>query len=171
VVAALELYLDRDASRRIRTLWAALDAEGVQSVATLMQGLHRPHVSLVVAERLEPELVAEALDGFTVVPPLTLTFQFVGQFLGRVLWLGPAASVALLEHQAEVHARLRAAGVDVWEHYRPGRWVPHCTLSMRVPNSLMGISVRRCLEVVPIDATLVSAAIVDHARGIRQVLG
>jgi len=33
VVAALELYLDPDASRRVRNLWAALDAEGVQSVA------------------------------------------------------------------------------------------------------------------------------------------
>ncbi len=170
MVAALELYLDQDASRRIRSLWSALGAEGVTSVAALMQGLHRPHVSLVVADRLEPELVADALAGMTIVPPVPLTFQFVGQFIGRVLWLGPAVSSALLDHQAEVYARLSAAGLDLWEQYSPGQWVPHTTLSMRVPNSLLGTAVRRCLEVVPIDATLVGAAVADHARGIRYVL-
>ena len=168
MVAALELYLDREASRRIRALWAALDAEGVQSVARLMNGLHRPHVSLVVADRLEPAAVAEALHGLSVVPPIPLALQFVGQFLGRVLWLGPAPSIALLEHQIEVYGRLRRAGIDIWEHYQPGRWVPHCTMSMRVSNALMGPAIRRCLEVVPIEATLVGAAVADHARGIRH---
>lgn len=152
-------------------MWATLDAEGAPSVATLMEGRHRPHVSLVVAERLEPDLVAEALDGMAIVPSFGLTFLFVGEFLGRVLWLGPAPTVALLQHQAQVYDRIRAAGLDVWEQYRPGRWVPHCTLSMRVPNSLMGVAVRRCLEVVPIEATLVEAAVTDHARGISHVIG
>jgi 2'-5' RNA ligase len=168
VVAALELYLDQEASRRIRALWAALDADGVQSVASVMRGLHRPHLSLAVAERLDPQLVAGALDGVAVAPPIRLTLQFVGQFLGRVLWLGPAPSAELLEHHTLVYERLRAAGVDIWDHYRPGHWVPHCTLSMRVPNVLMGNAVRRCLEVVPIEATLVAAAVADHARDIRH---
>jgi hypothetical protein len=170
VVAALELYLDGDADRRVRALWAALDAEGTPSVATLLGGRHRPHVSLVVADRLEPEPVAEALRDLAVVPSVELTFQFVGQFPGRVLWLGPAPSVVLLEHQAEVYDRLRRAGIDVWDQYRPRHWVPHCTLSMRVPNSVMGVAVRRCLEVVPVDATLVQAAVTDHARGISTVV-
>ena len=170
MVAALELYLDPDASRRVRNLWAALDADGVRSVGSLMQGLHWPHVSLAVADRLEAEIVADALDGLTIVPRMTLTLQFVGQFLGRVLWLGPAPSLPLLEHQAHVYAQLRGAGVEVWDHYRPGHWVPHTTVSMRVPNNLMSAAVRRCLEVVPIEATLVSAAVADHARGIRRML-
>ena len=168
MVAALELYLDPDASRRVRTLWAALEADGVPTVATLMDGLHRPHVSLAVADQLEPQAVAEALDGLSAVPPVRLAFHFAGQFLGRVLWLGPAPSLPLLEHQAEVDRRLAAAGIAVWDHYRPGHWVPHCTVSMRVPNPVMGAAIRRCLEYVPIEATLVGAAVADHARGIRH---
>jgi hypothetical protein len=70
-----------------------------------------------------------------------------------------------------VSRRLLAAGIDVWEHYRPGGWVPHCTLSMRVPNALMGAAIRRCLEYVPIEASLVGAAVADHARGIRHEIG
>lgn len=170
MVAALEIYPDPDAMRRIRNLWAALDAEGVQSVGSLMRGLHAPHLSLAVADELTPDVVEEALDGLAVVPPLSLTFQFVGQFLGRVLWLGPAPSASLLAHQSTVYERLSAAGVEVSDHYRPQRWVPHTTLAMRVPNALMGNAIRRCLEVVPIEATLVRAAIADHSVGLRHIL-
>jgi hypothetical protein len=170
MVAALELYLDPAASRRVRNLWAALDAVGVPSVGSLMQGLHWPHLSFAVADRMQPEVVAEALDGLTIAPPLSLTFQFVGQFLGRVLWLGPAPSTPLLAHQSTVYERLSAAGIEVWDHYRPQHWVPHTTLAMRVPNPVMGTAVRRCLEVLPIEATLVSAAVADHSQGLRRML-
>jgi 2'-5' RNA ligase len=170
MVAALELYLDTDATRRIRVLWAALESEGVQSMRSLLGQRHRPHLSLVVAPRLDPDRVAEALAGTVVAAPLRLSFQYAGQFVGRVLWLGPTPSAELLAHQATIHDRLIRAGVPVDEHYRPGRWAPHCTLSMRVPNPLMGVSVRRCLEVLPIEATVVGAAVTDHARDIAHPL-
>ncbi|WBB81654.1 2'-5' RNA ligase family protein [Micromonospora sp. WMMD882] len=170
MVAALELYLDPDASRRIRALWDALEAEGVQSLRYLLDQRHRPHVSLAVAPRLDPERVAGALAGLTVAAPLPLSFRHAGQFVGRVLWLGPTPTLELLTHQARVHERLAGAGVELSGHYRPGRWVPHCTLSMRVPNALMATAVRRCLETLPIEARVVSAAVTDHARGISHPL-
>ena len=105
---------------------------------SLLGRRHRPHVSLAVADRLDPETVAPALSGMTAAPPLRLRFDFAGQFVGRVLWLGPAPQRELLDHQARVHQRPTDAGVAVWDKYTPGAWVPHCTLSMRVPNPLMG---------------------------------
>ncbi|MBB5827681.1 2'-5' RNA ligase family protein [Micromonospora carbonacea] len=170
MVAALELYLDTDATRRIRVLWDALESEGVQSMRSLLERRHRPHVSLAVAPRLDPDRVADALAGTTVAAPLRLSFRHAGQFVGRVLWLGPSPTAGLLAHQALVHDRLAAAGIAVAEHYRPGRWVPHCTLSMRVPNALMAAAVRRCLEVLPLEATVVGAAVTDHARDICRPL-
>ncbi|MFC8850480.1 MULTISPECIES: 2'-5' RNA ligase family protein [unclassified Micromonospora] len=170
MVAALELYLDTDATRRIRVLWDALESEGVQSMRSLLERRHRPHLSLAVAPRLDPDRVAEALAGTTVAVPLRLSFQHAGQFVGRVLWLGPSPTADLLAHQALVHDRLVTAGVGLAEHYRPGRWVPHCTLSMRVPNALMAAAVRRCLEVLPLEATVVGAAVTDHARDICRPL-
>ncbi|MDG4788843.1 2'-5' RNA ligase family protein [Micromonospora sp. WMMD1102] len=171
MVAALELYFDTDATRRIRVLWDALESEGVQSLRSMLGQRHRPHVSLAVAPRLDPDEVAEALSGTVVAPPLPLSFQYAGQFVGRVLWLGPSPTPELLAHQAMVHERLTWAGVPVSELYRPGRWVPHCTLSMRVPNALMAAAVRRCLEVLPVEATVVGAAVVDYARDIARPLG
>jgi hypothetical protein len=54
LVAALELYLDVDATRRLRTLWRALEAEGIPTLGSLHQK-HRPHVSLAAAHRIDPK--------------------------------------------------------------------------------------------------------------------
>ncbi len=106
MVAALELYLDPDATRRARRLWDALESEGVQSLRPLLNQRHRPHVSLAVARRLDPVEVAEALAGLTAAPPLRLSFQYAGRFVGRVLWLGLTPTSELLAHQVAVYERL-----------------------------------------------------------------
>ena len=165
MVAALECYLDAHATRRIRALWDAMEAAGIPSLRDLTHRRHRPHLSLAVAERLDPTTVVAALQGLPASPPLTVNFDFVGQFVGRVLWLGPALSAELLAHHAAVHARLVDAGIDVDPLYRPGAWVPHCTMSMRVPRPVLTEAVRLCLEALPIPATLVGAAVADHNRG------
>lgn len=170
MVAALELYLDVEATRRVRALWQTLEAEGVPTLASLQNERHRPHVSLAAATRLAPDAVAAALDCVVVAPPLTLHLDFVGQFVGRVLWLGVTPTAELLGHHRAVHDRLAAAGVEVWDLYRPGRWVPHCTVSLRVPNPLIAVAVRRCLEMLPLRATVVGAAVTDHARDISRPL-
>jgi 2'-5' RNA ligase superfamily len=170
VVAALECYFDVTATRRIRTVWDALEEAGVPSLRQLSDRRHRPHLSLAVADSLDPVAVAEALDGMTVAPPLTIELQYVGTFVGRVLWLGPAPTAELLAHHAAVCDRLAVGGVEVSELYRPGVWVPHCTLSMRVPLRLMTDALRLCLDVLPIAATLTNAAVADHARGIHHPL-
>jgi 2'-5' RNA ligase len=169
LVAAIELYLDVDTTRRVRTLWRALEAEGIPSLGSLHQK-HRPHISLAAAHRIDPQAAADALDGFPAGRGLTVGIDFVGQFVGRVLWLGVTVTEELLTHHRAVHERLTAGGVDVWEHYRPGRWVPHCTISMRVPNPMMAPAIRRCLEYLPMSATVVGAAVADHVNDINQPL-
>ncbi|MEU4425468.1 2'-5' RNA ligase family protein [Actinoplanes sp. NPDC024001] len=169
MVAALELYLDVDATRRLRTLWRALEAEGIPTLGSLHQK-HRPHVSLAAAHRIDPHAAADALGDFPVGRGLTLDMDFAGQFVGRVLWLGITVTEELLAHHRQVHDRLAAGGVEVWEHYRPGRWVPHCTVSLRVPNPMMASAVRRCLEILPLRATVTGAAVADHANDISHPL-
>jgi hypothetical protein len=166
MVAAVELYFDRPAERRVRVLWDAFEAAGIPSMRGLLDGRHRPHLSLAVAEELDPEAVRAALDGLDIAPPLALSFQYTGVFVGRVMWLGPAPSVGLLAHQERLWQRLRAAGVALSPLYAPGAWVPHCTVSMRVPRPVLTEAARLCLEALPIDATVVGAAVADHARGV-----
>jgi hypothetical protein len=170
VVAALELYFDVDATRRVRNLWDSLEADGIPTMKSLMEARHRPHLSLVAARRLAPDRIAEALDGVQAGRGMRLEFDFAGQFVGRVLWLGVTPTVELLRHHQDVYERLAAAGVEVWDLYRPGKWVPHCTVSLRVPAVMMGAAVRRCLEMLPLTATIVGASVTDHANEIARPL-
>jgi hypothetical protein len=166
MVAAIELYLDQVADRRLRKLWDAMEAVEVPSLRDLTHGRHRPHLSLVAAPQLDPTRVTEALRGLPVAPPIELRLDFVGLFRGRVLWLGPAPTAELMAHQAAVLARLDTAGVTVFDEYRPGAWVPHCTVSMRVPHARIPDALRLCLDTLPIAATVVGAAVADHSRDI-----
>lgn len=165
MVAALELYLDPPAQRRIRRLWDALEDAGVPTLRDLTRGLHRPHLSLIGAESLDGPAIRAALDGLPAAPPLAVRLDYIGQFLGRVLWIGPVPTAKLLDHHRRVHERLTAAGVGGFDYYRPGAWVPHCTLSMRVPYHKLSEAIRLCMDVLPIHATLTGAAVADHARG------
>lgn len=78
MVAAIELYLDVDATRRVRTLWQALEDDGIPTLASLQNQRHRPHVSLAAAHRFSPHAVADALGDLPVGRDLTLNLDFVG---------------------------------------------------------------------------------------------
>jgi 2'-5' RNA ligase len=163
VVAAIELYFEPDAERRLRALWTALDAAGVPSLGDHTHRRHRPHLSLAVADEFPPEQTAVALGELRM--QVTVCFQYAGQFPGGVLWLGPAPTHALLELQREAVARLDAAGIPFWPHYRPDVWVPHSTLSMNARGGAIAKAVPLCSDIVPLETRLVSAAVVDHTRG------
>jgi hypothetical protein len=164
VVAALELYLDQVADRRLRRLWDAMEEAGIPSLRDLTHGRHRPHVSLVGAKTFDQAAVVRALDGVVVAPPLRVQLDFVGLFRGRVLWLGVTPTAELLAHHADVAARLAAAGIPIFDEYQPGTWVPHCTVSMRVPHPLIPPALRLCLDTLPITATVTGGALADHSR-------
>ena len=170
MVAALEMYFDSAAERRVRRLWDALESAGVQTMRGALGGRHRPHLSLIGAKVLDGDAVRQALTGMRAAPALELRFDYIGQFLGRVLWLGPVPDPLLLHHHAEVHARLEAAGIEGFDMYQPGSWVPHCTLSMRVPHAVMSEAIRLCMDVLPLRATIVGAAGADHARDLYTPL-
>ena len=74
------------------------------------------------------------------------------------------ATRELLELNAAVHARLDRAGIAVRPIYRPGSFVPHCTLAMR-PRSI-DAAVRVALVAdLPITATAVAMRVVEVPTG------
>jgi len=168
MVAAIELYFEPVAERRLRTLWTALERADVPTLADHTHRRHRPHLSLAVADEFPPEPVAAALGVLALPVPVSL--QHVGLFPGGVLWLGPAPTADLLAlHRATV-ARLDAAGIPFWPLYRPDGWVPHCTLSMVARREAVAKAVPLCFDILPLATSLVAAAVVDHTRGLLRPL-
>jgi hypothetical protein len=170
MVAALEVYLDPVGSSRVRKLWDAMEDAGIPSLRDLTHGRHRPHLSLLAAPIFDPDPVRSALQGLDVAPPMSLNLDHVGVFPGRVLWLGPAPRRDLLDLQAQAYALLHSAGIALDPYYAPGSWVPHVTVSMRVPHKLMTDAIKLCMDVLPIEISFAGAAVADHARDVYQPL-
>ena len=163
---ALELGLDGDADGAVRGLWSQLETDGVPSLASYLDGI-RPHVSLVVSDDHDGlRGCAHELRPLLEQLPVSLTSP--GVFPGQmpVLFLAVTPSEPLLRMHGRVGRLLTDRGVDVWPHYRPDVWLPHCTLSMGVPPAQLGAAIERCLgRPLPIAARLAGPKLTDSATG------
>ena len=164
---AIELWLDENAEARIRELWERIAGAGLPS--RLLEFGHTPHVSLGVCAQLDPVAFAARLGEFASREPKRhATFVSLGTFSNRqgVVFLGLIATPELLELHARFDALFVRVAREPWEYYRPGRWVPHCTLTTALDPSQVAAALRVCAEVpLPIQATLESVAIVENPDG------
>src|SRR5207249_2674955 len=128
---ALELGLDDHAAAVVRRLWHDLEDAGIVSMA---RSGARPHVSVGIWESLDHDAAEAELTRFAIVAaPLPITLASVGFFRDAAIFLAPTVTGAPPELQAGLHARVRRVGAAAGEHFRPGVWVPHCTLATDFP--------------------------------------
>ncbi len=164
---AIELFLDEAAEARIREIWERIAEAGLPS--RLLELGNTPHVSLGVCARLDPVGFARQLSEFASrEPKLHATFVSLGTFSNRqgVVFLGVIATRELIDLHARFDALFGAAARDPWEYYRPGRWVPHCTLTTALDPGQVAAALRLCADVpLPIQASLESVAIVENPEG------
>jgi 2'-5' RNA ligase len=142
---AVEMHFDRQAEARIRALWDELARQGIRSSLPTIGS--RPHISLAVFDRLDPSRVGPELErmaGRTASVPLTLCA--VGSFPTQegVVFLAPVVTQDLLELHRRVHCRIDEMGLRPLEHYRPGRWVPHCTVAIDLPREQVPLALDIC---------------------------
>lgn len=162
---AIELELDGVGRAAVCALFDALEAAGVESLAASSPHVH-PHVSVAVARDGDPGHLATVLAGVVTEPLPRLTLASIGAFLvpEPVLFLGVTPTRELLALNVEVHARLEHEGITVRQIYRPGAFVPHCTLAMR-PHDL-GAAIRAVrLAPLPIEAFAVAMRVVEVPTG------
>ncbi len=140
MVHSIELLFDRDTEAAIRRIWADLAAAGIPSQAPAS----RPHVTLVVAERIAPDVdallrpVAQRLPLGGAVGA-SLLFGRSNAVLARLI----VPTVELLALHAEVH---RICGRYVMPapmpNSLPDRWTGHVTLARRVGGAQLGRALR-----------------------------
>jgi 2'-5' RNA ligase len=168
---ALELGLDGAADAAVRGLWEALEQRGVASLRSHMPSI-RPHLTPVVSEDGDG-LRASAATLRGRIAPLPVELVGPGLFAGdpAILYLSVASTAALLNLHGVVAAALADAGVELWPHYRPGAWMPHCTLSMGVARQRLGDAIATCFDQpLPIPAVLGDARLTDSLTGATSPL-
>ncbi len=167
---AVELALDDAAAAAVDALMDALEASGVVPIRAASRHAH-PHVSLAVARDGEPAALAARLGGLAPAH-LALELSSLGVFCTpeAVVFLGVTPHAALLELNAAVHARLDAGGVAVRDVYRPGAYVPHCTLAMHVGDPASAVRALAGAP-LPIRASATALRVVEVPTGtVRAVV-
>jgi 2'-5' RNA ligase len=140
MVHSIELVFDRDTEAAIRHIWADLAGNGIPSQAPAS----RPHVTLAVAERIDPDVDA-------LLSPLTRRLP-LSCAIGSAVLFGRANVVfarlvvpttELLALHAEVHRLCHPhMSPGPMSNSLPGQWTAHVTLARRVGGTQLGRALR-----------------------------
>lgn len=140
MVHSVELVFDQDTEAAVRQIWDGLREAGIPSQAPAS----RPHATLTVAERIDPEVdtLLASLGGRFPMPcriGAPLLFGRAKVVLARLV----VPTAELLDVHAEVH-RLCLPHVSPAPvaNALPGQWTAHVTLARRVGPAQMGRAVR-----------------------------
>jgi 2'-5' RNA ligase len=141
------LTFDEVTEGAIRGLWADLAATlGIKIGMVEIQ----PHVTLLSSRQMSAEVSAEIRQTAAMrTAPIELYFESVGAFLSPegVAFLSPVVTTELLALQRATAAAAAGLGVEIEDYYRPGSWVPHCTLAWPISSADIGRVVARSHEV------------------------
>ncbi len=129
---ALELSFDPASASAVEAQWEALKAAGLPSQADHRSMTNAPHVTLVAAVEVAPEVVSAARVAIAPLLPARIEVR------GLVLFgQGPRVTIA---HLVEPD-RMLAAAVERIRAMVPALrhpvWTPHVTVARRVPRRLL----------------------------------
>jgi hypothetical protein len=134
MVHSVELLFDQGTEAAIRREWTALADAGLPSQARHTSPSNRPHVTLLVAQRIDPAVDAALWEPARQLPLDCLVgapMLFGREALTLVRLIVPAAGLLRLHESVDsICARYLAPGP--LPHVRPGRWTPHVTLARRL---------------------------------------
>jgi hypothetical protein len=164
VALAVCLLFDRRSERAVRALWDRVEDQGVGSLRSHTHGRHVPHMSYAVLRQWDSTAVTDALAGLRG-DPVEVSFDGVGLFRRGRTWLLAGVSADLVARQQRVVEAVIATGADLHKHYRPGIWLPHCSLAPRATLDQLPHVVKSVMDVLPLQARLDRAALVNSATG------
>ncbi|WP_099023077.1 2'-5' RNA ligase family protein [Mycolicibacterium palauense] len=139
MVHSVELLFDERTEAQVRRMWSALDDAGLPSQARHRSASNRPHVTVMVAERLGAAVDEElaALPDLADALPLECTVGAPLVFGGGRLVLARliVPTEALLALQRRVFEVCAPHLHEVLPHAGPGHWTPHVTLGRRIRST------------------------------------
>jgi hypothetical protein len=157
VVHSVELVFDPDTEAAVRHIWDGLRQAGIPSQAPAS----RPHTTLTVAERIDPEIdellrTSGARFPFPCRIGAPLFFGRAKVVLARLV----VPTAELLDLHAEVHRLcLPYLSPGPMANALPGQWTGHVTLARRLVPAQMGRALRIAGKPREIDG---------HVTGLRR---
>ncbi len=139
---SIEVLLDPGADAAIRAAWQMLDEAGLPSQVQVHSPTNRPHVTLLAARRIRPEvddLLRGLADRFPLRCPVGAPLVFGGRRLTLARLIVPSAPLLAL-HEEVYRRGLPYVEGEPYAHCRPGQWTPHATLGRRMTAEQVGLA-------------------------------
>lgn len=160
---AILLYFDTDTENTLQGLIEALaNQDGIGE--TLPPGF-RPHITLAGFEPPLPTRLMPALEDIARSRnPLSIHLMAAGVFPGDqgVVYLAPGANSHLLELHHELFHLLQEFDVITNPNFKPGIWVPHCSVAYNLDLEQACQAIHVCLSAPVFNAgKLVSIGITE----------
>jgi hypothetical protein len=140
MVHSVELVFDSDIEAAIRQIWDELRGRGIPSQAPAS----RPHVTLTVAERIDPEVdgsLATLADRFPMPCRIGAPLLFGRSQLILTRLIVPTADL-LAVHADVYRLSLSHTQPGPMANSVPGHWTGHTTLARRVHGGQLGRALR-----------------------------
>lgn len=167
---AVELDVDETNAAPIKALSDAIYAQCGGENLTGIGG--HPHLSLTVFTQVEPAAIDTLLAEFAATTaPLSITFTAVGVFpTGEgVVYLAPVVTAPLLALHAHFHERLSQLALASNAYYRPGHWMPHCTVGLALPPDKIGQAVTLCRQAALFRTVTLTTVRLIEFRPVRPI--
>ncbi|UIJ35467.1 2'-5' RNA ligase family protein [Allobranchiibius sp. GilTou73] len=155
--SSLDLSLDPASDEAVRAGWQALEQQEIPSEGRRTSPTHRPHLTLLAAPTVPPDLLERAARDLRPLLPARLTARATVVF-GR----GPF----VVAHLVVPDPVLRAAVADL-RGDEGDLWIPHLTLSRKVPAGRLTDALRAAEGARPI---VVVAQQLRHWDAIRHIV-
>ena len=156
---AVELLFDPEAEAAVREVWRDVASRTGSSVLFDLAG--QPHVTLAVHDERDGPQLDRAVRAFRA-PATAFCLGSAGAFPGDegAAFLAPVVTDALLA----LHRRWHAASPGSHAYYRPGQWVPHCTVGVLLEGPALSeaLEIARCA--LPIRGHFAEIALIAFER-------
>jgi len=143
------LFLDSETESTIRRFWSILRTRGYSS--PLLRSGGKPHLTLAIWENLEPDLILDDIARFAKTHRVfPVTFSSIATFGAEsgTVFLGPVFTPSLIivhNHLYSIFSEVSELSLD---YYRPGSWVPHCSLTLGLPAAQVPQAINACMDII-----------------------
>ncbi|MCX2930168.1 2'-5' RNA ligase family protein [Mycobacterium sp. CVI_P3] len=169
---SIELLLDQRADTTVRQMWRGLADAGLPSQLKVTSDTNRPHITLIAAERIAPDVddrLAELGDHFPLPAVIGAPLIFGGGRMTLARLVVPSSALLALHEQ--VYDQCRRSVSNVFAHSAPGRWTPHVTLGRRFTPAQIGEAMATSHEIAaPCAVTITGLRRWDGDARVEHVL-